>query len=94
MRSYVGWRVGEENETFFIMVWKPFHNIYILKLSVSSELGLLQMVLESDTGQCASEKAGPSRRVDCEIPHWLEKGTKHFFIRVWKPLPNRRVLKP
>ena len=29
----------------------------------------------------------------CEISHWLKRGTKHTFIRVWKPLPSRRVLK-
>ena len=31
------------------------------------------MVLELDTGRCASEDA----EVDCEIPHRLERGTKH-----------------
>ena len=41
----------------------------------------------------ASKDAGPERRVDCEIPHWLGRRTKHFFIRVWKSFPNRRVLK-
>ena len=30
-------------------------------ISASSGLGLLQMVLEPDTGQCASEDAGPPR---------------------------------
>ena len=29
----------------------------------------------------ASEDVG-SEGVDCEIPHWLERGTNHFFIRV------------
>ena len=58
----------------------------------SNELRLFQMVLELDTGWCANEDAGPSRGVDCEIPYRLERGTKH--IRVWKPLPSRRVLKP
>ena len=46
-------------------------------ISVNGKLGLLQMVLEPDTGWCASKDAGP-RGVDCEIPHRLEMGTKHF----------------
>ena len=29
-----------------------------------------------------------------KIPHWLERGTKLSFTRVWKPLSSRRVLKP
>ena len=43
----------------------------------SGELELLQMVSEPDTGRCASEVVGPSRGVDCEIPHRLERGTKY-----------------
>ena len=35
----------------------------------SGGLGLLQMVLESDTERCVSEDVGPLRRVDCEILH-------------------------
>ena len=35
------------------------------------------MVLEPDTGWCASKDAGPPREVDCEIPHRLERRTKH-----------------
>ena len=50
------------------------------------------MVLELDTGRCANEDAGPPREVDCEILHWLERGT--FLIRVWKPLPSRREESP
>ena len=61
-------------------------------ISSSDGLGLLQMVLELDIGWRASEDAGPPREVDCEILHRLERGT--FLIRVWKPLPSRRVLKP
>ena len=36
------------------------------------------MVSVLDTGWCASEDVGPPKGVDCEIPHRLEKGTKHF----------------
>ena len=34
-----------------------------------------------------------SQGVDCEIPYRLARRTKHFFIRMWKLLPSRRVLK-
>ena len=44
---------------------------------VSGGLGLVQMVSELDNGWCANEDAGPSRGVDCEIPHQLERRTKH-----------------
>ena len=44
---------------------------------VNGGLGLLQTVSESITERCASEDAGPSKRVDCKIPHRLERGTKH-----------------
>ena len=40
--------------------------------------GLLQMISELDTEQCVNENARPSMRVDCETPHRLERGTKHF----------------
>ena len=36
---------------------------------------------------------GPEGGVDYEIPNWLGRGTKHSFIRVWKPFPSQRVLK-
>ena len=39
-----------------------------------------------------NEDAGPQRGVDCEIPHRLEEN-EAFFIRVWKPLSSRRILK-
>ena len=48
-----------------------------MTISTSSELGLLQIVSEIDTEWCANEDAGPPRKVDCEIPHWLERGPKH-----------------
>ena len=44
---------------------------------VSGGLGLLRMVSEPDTGQCVSEDTGPHEGVDCEVPHLLERGTKH-----------------
>ena len=48
-------------------------------ISASGGFELLQMILESDTGRCASENAGPPRGVDCEISHRLERETKHSF---------------
>ena len=42
-------------------------------ISASKGLELLQMVSKLDTGWCASEDAGP-QGMDCEIPHWLERG--------------------
>ena len=51
------------------------------------------MVLEPDTERCTSEDARSPRGVDYEIPHRLERGTKHSFIRVWKPLPRRQRYK-
>ena len=44
----------------------------------SGGLALLQIVSEPGTGWCASEDVGPLRGVDCEIPHQLERATKHF----------------
>ena len=54
----------------------------------SSEFELLQMVSQLGTERCASEDVGchnrkhdrdtgPPRRVNYEIPHWLERQTKH-----------------
>ena len=53
------------------------HNGPKRTISVSGELELLQMVSGPNTGQCASKDAGPPKEVDCEIPHRLERRTKH-----------------
>ena len=47
-------------------------------ISVSGGLKTLQMESELGTERCASEDVGPPRGVDYEIPHRLERGTKHF----------------
>ena len=75
-----------------IRVWKPLPTKHVLKvlrenlegkaqigqsISTSGGLGLLQMVLEPDTGWCAIENARPPMGVDCEISHRLERRTKH-----------------
>ena len=73
------------------MVWKLLPNRRVLKtmrltairngtkrtISTSGGFEPLQMVSKPNTGQCASEDVGPSRGVDCEIPHRLERETKH-----------------
>ena len=46
-------------------------------ISTSGGLGLLQIVSEPDTKQCASKNLGPPSGVDFEIPHRLERRTKH-----------------
>ena len=46
-------------------------------ISACGGLGRLQMVLELETGWCANEDVGFPKEVDSEIPHRLEKGTKH-----------------
>ena len=78
--------VRKRNETFLIRTWKPLSSRRVLKsihngpkrpISANGGLGLLQMVSELDTGWCASEDVGTPRGMDYEIPHWLERGTKH-----------------
>ena len=58
----------------------------------SSGLGLLPMVLEPNTGRCASEDTGPQGGGLWD-PALVREGNETIFIRVWKPLPGRRVLK-
>ena len=45
-------------------------------ISANGRLGL-QILSELDIGQCASINAGNPRGMNCEIPHRLERGTKH-----------------
>ena len=47
-------------------------------ISISCGFGLLQMVLDPDTGRCARKDAGYPRRVDCEILNRFERGMKQF----------------
>ena len=46
-------------------------------ISTYGGLGRFQMVSKPNTERCASEDVGPTRGVDCEIPHRLENGAKH-----------------
>ena len=39
------------------------------------------MVSKLDIGQCASENARPSRRVDCKTPNRLKKRSETFLIK-------------
>ena len=43
------------------------------------------MISKLDTKWCVNGDVGPNE-VDCEIPHWLERKAKHFFIKVCKSL--------
>ena len=78
VRSHIGSR-GERNILYKGVVTSPTmmesanRTIY-----ASGGLGLLQMILEPDTGQCASDDTGLPRGVDCEIPYQLKRGMKHF----------------
>ena len=65
VRSHIGWG-GERN--ILIRVWKSLPSRRVLKtlrgsskrtISASGELGLLQMVLETDTGRFVSEEVEP-----------------------------------
>ena len=88
VRSHIGWR-GEQNnlykgveispqQTYFKIVrLTSIRNGLKQTISGSSEFRLLLMVWKADTEWCASEDVGPWRRVDCEIPHRLERWTKH-----------------
>ena len=48
-----------------------------LTISISSGLGLLQMVLKPDTGSCANEDIGSLRGVDYKISHQLGREMKY-----------------
>ena len=51
------------------------------------------MISKLDIEWCANENAGSPKGVDCEIPTSIGEGNETFFIRVYKSLPIRRVLK-
>ena len=55
------------------------HNGLKWTISASGGLGLLQMVLELVIGRVLVRMLA-SKGVDCEIPHWLERGTKHSLL--------------
>ena len=137
--SHIGWR-GEGNIFLYECgnLSLADRNLKTLResprgtVSASGEFGLLQMVLELDTGLCVSKVVEPqtgwtpdgvlARTLDpkggglggptpigegneCQRGCWtskggglwdptsVEEGNEAFFIRVWKPLPNRPVLK-
>ena len=47
-----------------------------------------------EEGNSASEDAGPRRGGGLCCPTLVGEENKSPFIRVWKPFPSRRVLKP
>ena len=60
-------------------------------ISTSSGLGLLQMVLELDTGRCANEEAEPQRTLQMVLeldPTSVGEENETSFIRVWKSVPT------
>ena len=86
MRSHIG-RARESKHSL-----QGCGNLSLAKRTISAgdRLGLLQMVSEKVTGWpprevdgekvtgwCASEDVEPLKEVDGEIPHWLERETKH-----------------
>ena len=82
--------VVEENETFFIRVWKPLPSKHVLKtlkaspkrtISASSGFEPLQMVLEPNTGQCANEEAKPQKGVDTR--QCVSNGTRPLRVVDW-----------
>ena len=54
-------------------IYLVFHFLKIF----SSRFGLLQMVLEPDTGAMCQRGRWTPRGVDCGIPRRLKRGTKH-----------------
>ena len=89
VRSYISWR-GERSTPYKGVETSPRRILkswswrqYVTSqreqylLAVGLGLGCYKMVWELDTGLCASEDVGPPRGVDYEIPHRLERGTKH-----------------
>jgi len=69
-----------------------FKNLERRTIFVSGGLGLLQMVSEPETEQCTSEDAGPQRGGLCDLTS-IGKGNITFFIRTWRSLSSRHVLK-
>ena len=75
VRSYISWG-GEQNTLYKGVETSPYQTHFKnlerkpkrenskRTISASGGLGSLQMVLEADTGQCASEETEPQRRVD------------------------------
>ena len=89
MRSYVGWRGERINSCkgvkaspyqtrFKNLEGKPGTESSKRTIYASGGLGPLQLVSKLDTRRCASKDVGLLRGVDCETPHRLERGMKHY----------------
>ena len=74
--------VGEENETFFIRVWKLLPSRRGLKPCGEAGEG------KPKKGNILAAGLGRYN------PTLVGEENDTFFIRVWKPLPSRCVLKP
>ena len=98
---------GEGNETFFIRVWKLFPRRRVLKTSRGSPKGKTQRgwqyLLAVGLSCYKWYHSQTSNDVSARTLGLQEGGlwdltsageeNETFFIRVWKPLPSRRVLK-
>ena len=76
--SYKGVETSSQQTCFKTVRLTAIHNRPKQTISASGRLELLQMVLEIDTGWCASEDVEFPRVVGWENSHRLERGTKHF----------------
>ena len=114
--------VGEENETFFIRVWKLLPNKRVSKILRGSskgkaqrgqyllvvDLGCYKWYKNQTPGDVLVEGWAPKEgghEAVCQWGRWASKEdglwdptsvgeeNKTLFIRVWKPLPSRRVSK-
>ena len=98
--------IGEENKTFFIRTWKPLPSKCVLKtLRGSPEgkaqreqyllavgLGCYKWYQSQTSGDVPVKTLGP-QGVWIVRPTLVGEENETFFIRVWKPLPSKRVLK-
>ena len=62
-------------------------------ISTSNRLGLLQMILESDTELYASEDVGPLKEWIMRFHIGWSRAKHSLETRVWKPLPSLLILK-
>ena len=93
-QSHISWK---ENRTPFIMVWKPSPRLRILKTLGGLPKGKAQRgqyvlaVAWTVTHIVRSHISWGEERLWDPISVAWENET--FFVRVWKPLPSKRVLK-
>ena len=71
VKFHIGWtrerNISYESVEILTMRLIMIRNEVKRTISISNGFELLQIVLEPDTGRCASKDAGPPKAVDCEI---------------------------